>query len=106
MKDIKTIIEEAAAEIIEGVDGISEGTVEYDKLMEQLIYIQSVNYKNDNPAADIELPDEPAPLRITPSVRKVAASIDKKNAAKKEQMEQEELEDLEVNEEEAAALRH
>lgn len=106
MKDIKQIIADAAIEIIDGVDGISEGSPEYDKLMNQLIYIQTLNYNNDNPSHAVELPERPEPLRVGPVVRKVAAQISKNAAIKKEQEEREALEEEELSDEEASALRH
>lgn len=92
MEEIKQMIADAAKEIIDGVDGISEGSAEYDNLMEQLIYIQTINYKNQNPDSELEVPDTPQPLKVGPVIRKAANQIDKNRATKEavEELQEEE----------------
>ena len=88
MEDIKKMIKQSAEDIIKDVDGISEGSKEYTNLLEQLVYIQTVNYNQEHPDAELELPPIPAPLRVNTAVRTVAAKV-------KEEREFETLEELE-----------
>lgn len=102
MDEIKQMIADAAKEIIDGVDGISEGTRDYDRLLEQLIRIQTINYNAINPEAKLEVPENPAPLRVTKGIRRAAAQINENNKLKEEkEATQEAIEYLEeVDEEE------
>lgn len=75
MDEIKQMIADAAKEIIDGVDGVSEGTEDYDHLLKQLIRIQTINYNTINPEAKLEIPEKPEPLKVSKNIRRAARQI-------------------------------
>lgn len=104
MEDIKQMIADAAKEIIDGVDGISEGTKDYDNLLNQLIRIQSLNYQAEHPDVDLGIEPDPEPLEVNTPIRKAAAQIEE-NRATQEALEYLEDEQDEQDEEEEP-VRH